>query len=171
MILLDPRDHRPIYEQIIEKMSELLAMGALPQDEPLPSVRALASELSINPNTVRRAYVELERRGFIYSIKGKGNFAADREHIRLARPEDVGAELDAALRKAAAHGMREDEVLDRVRAVFSDTAGSGKTGQTAGSGKTGQTAGSGKTGQAAAKGKPGQKAEQMTGGKNDDSDN
>ena len=149
MILLDPRDHRPIYEQIIEKMSELLAMGALPQDEPLPSVRALASELSINPNTVQRAYVELERRGFIYSIKGKGNFAADPEHIRLARLEDVGAELDAALRKAAAHGMREDEVLDRVRA----------------------TAGSGKTGQAAAKGKPGQKAEQMTGGKKDDSDN
>ena len=128
-------------------------MGALPQDEPLPSVRALASELSINPNTVQRAYVELERRGFIYSIKGKGNFAADPEHIRLARLEDVGAELDAALRKAAAHGMREDEVLDRVRAVFSDTAGSGKTGQ------------------AAAKGKPGQKAEQMTGGKKDDSDN
>ena len=99
---------------------------------------------------------------FIYSSKGKGNFAADPEHIRLARLEDVGAELDAALRKAAAHGMREDEVLDRVRAVFSDTAGSGKTGQAAGSGKTGQ---------AAAKGKPGQKAEQMTGGKKDDSDN
>ena len=114
---------------------------------------ALASELSINPNTVQRAYVELERRGFIYSIKGKGNFAADPKHIRLARLEDVGAELDAALRKAAAHGMREDEVLDRVRAVFSDTADSGKTGQTA------------------AKEKPGQKAEQMTGGKNDDSDN
>lgn len=183
MILLDPRDHRPIYEQIIEKMSELLAMGALPQDEPLPSVRALASELSINPNTVQRAYVELERRGFIYSIKGKGNFAADPEQIRETRLEDVGAELDVVLRKAAAHGMREDEVLGRVRAVFSVTADSEKPGQ-AGSEKPGQAgsklsqaSGTGKPGQTAkerghAGGKPGTgKAEQMTGGKNDDPDN
>ena len=159
MILLDPRDHRPIYEQIIEKMSELLAMGALPQDEPLPSVRALASELSINPNTVPRAYVELERRGFIYSIKGKGNFAADPEQIRETRLEDVGAELDAVLKKAAAHGMREDEALSHVHAVYSDVAGTGKPGKAAK--EKGQADG----------GKPGQKAEQMTGGKNDDSDN
>ena len=165
MILLDPRDHRPIYEQIIEKMSELLAMGALPQDEPLPSVRALASELSINPNTVQRAYVELERRGFIYSIKGKGNFAADPEQIRETRLGDVGAELDAVLRKAAAHGMREDEALSHVHAVFSDAVGRGKPGQNAK--EKGLSAGNEKPGT----GKPGQKAEQMTGGKNDDSDN
>ena len=183
MILLDPRDHRPIYEQIIEKMSELLAMGALPQDEPLPSVRALASELSINPNTVQRAYVELERRGFIYSIKGKGNFAADPEQIRETRLEDVGAELDAVLRKAAAHGMREDEALSHVHAVFSDVAGRGNTGQPAkekgqaGGGKPVQAVGKEQPGQPAKEkgqaggGKPGQKAEQMTGGKNDDSDN
>lgn len=193
MILLDPRDHRPIYEQIIEKMSELLAMGALPQDEPLPSVRALASELSINPNTVQRAYVELERRGFIYSIKGKGNFAAEPEHIRETRLGDVGAELDAVLRKAAAHGMREDEALERVRVVFSDAAGGGKPGQAAGKEQPRQAAGNenpenpgqaasngnpgtGKPRQAAGNenpgtGKPGQAAEQMTGGKNDDSDN
>ena len=160
MILLDPRDHRPIYEQIIEKMSELLAMGALPQDEPLPSVRALASELSINPNTVQRAYVELERRGFIYSIKGKGNFAADPEQIRETRLGDVGAELDAVLRKAAAHGMREDEALSHVHAVYSDAAGRGKTGQN--TKEKGQTSG-GKSGTG--------KAEQIVGGKNDDSDN
>ena len=93
MILLDPRDHRPIYEQIIEKMSELLAMGALPQDEPLPSVRALASELSINPNTVQRAYVELERRGFIYSIKGKGNFANCPGFVFMRKPHDASQKL------------------------------------------------------------------------------
>ena len=57
MILLDPRDHRPIYEQITDKLSELILLGVLPPDSPLPSVRNLASELSINPNTVQRAYL------------------------------------------------------------------------------------------------------------------
>ncbi len=149
MILLDPRDHRPIYEQIIEKMSELLALGALPQDEPLPSVRTLAAELSINPNTVQRAYVELERRGFIYSIKGKGNFAADPEQIRRARLSDVTDELDAVLKKAAAHGMKEEEILSRVREVF-PAAGSGKSeGKTEGKTgeKTGEKTGAGTEGQ------------------------
>lgn len=118
MILLDPRDHRPIYEQIIEKMSELMAMGALPQDEPLPSVRSLAAELSINPNTVQRAYVELERRGYIYSVKGKGSFVADPEQIRAERLAGAGAELDAALKKAAASGMDRNDILEHVRALF-----------------------------------------------------
>ena len=173
MILLDPRDHRPIYEQIIEKMSELLAMGALPQDEPLPSVRALAAELSINPNTVQRAYVELERRGFIYSIKGKGNFAADPEQIRAARMEDVGAELDAALRKAAAHGMREDEVLSRVHLIYSAASAAGQGRNTAsGTGQGGNAAtGTEKGGKEAFAVGTGREAQMTGGGKNDDSDN
>ena len=75
MIILDYSDKRPIYEQIVDKMQILIANGALEPDEKLPSVRSLAVELSINPNTIQRAYSELERSGFIYSVKGRGNLS------------------------------------------------------------------------------------------------
>ena len=77
MIILDYRDRRPIYEQVISRFQELMLTGALEKDSQLPSVRSLAMELSINPNTIQRAYTELERQGYIYSIKGKGSFVAD----------------------------------------------------------------------------------------------
>ena len=65
MILLDLKDSRPIYEQVVEKMQELMMLGILEEDGQMPSVRSLAMELSINPNTIQRAYGELERRGYI----------------------------------------------------------------------------------------------------------
>ena len=68
MINLDYKDKRPIYEQIIDKMKELMVMGVIPENAQLPSVRSLAVELSINPNTIQRAYAELERQGYIYSV-------------------------------------------------------------------------------------------------------
>ena len=80
-IVLDYRDSRPLYEQVAERLRELMFKGALPQDAQLPSVRSLATELSINPNTIQRAYTELERQGYIYSIKGKGSFVADNSRM------------------------------------------------------------------------------------------
>ena len=74
MIIIDYSDKRPIYEQIIDRVETLIVTGVLEPDEKLPSVRSLAVELSINPNTIQRAYMELEREGFIYSVKGRGNF-------------------------------------------------------------------------------------------------
>ena len=76
MVILDYRDARPIYGQIKDSLRRLIVAGALGPDEKLPSIRALAMDLSINPNTIRRAYTELEREGFIYSVPGKGSFAA-----------------------------------------------------------------------------------------------
>ena len=77
MILIDYKDRRPLYEQIVEKLSDLMVRGVLAQDSQLPSVRSLATELSINPNTIQRAYAELERQGYIYSVKGRGSFVAE----------------------------------------------------------------------------------------------
>ena len=77
MILIDYKDRRPLYEQIVEKLSDLMVRGILEQDSQLPSVRSLATELSMNPNTIQRAYAELERQGYIYSVKGRGSFVAD----------------------------------------------------------------------------------------------
>ena len=71
MILLDYKDRRPIYEQVVAKLEELMLLGAMKENEPLPSVRSLAMELSINPNTIQRAYVELERQGYVFFQTGK----------------------------------------------------------------------------------------------------
>ena len=75
MISLNYRDSRPIYEQIRDGLRKLIVTGALSADEKLPSVRALAAQLAINPNTIQRAYNELEGEGYIYSVPGKGSFA------------------------------------------------------------------------------------------------
>lgn len=77
MVLLDYRSGRPIYEQISSYFERLILSGIMLADEQMPSVRGLAMELSTNPNTVQKAYNDLEERGFIYSVKGKGNFVRE----------------------------------------------------------------------------------------------
>lgn len=74
MITVDYKDRRPIYEQLTVNITELALSGELQPDEQLPSVRQLASQLGINPNTISKAYVELERRGITYSVSGRGSF-------------------------------------------------------------------------------------------------
>ena len=69
MILIDYKDTRPIYEQIAERFKTLILKGVMQPDEQMPSVRSLAMELSINPNTIQKAYAELERQDFIYTVK------------------------------------------------------------------------------------------------------
>ena len=91
MIKIDYRDARPIYEQIVDGVETLALRGALPSGSQLPSVRQLAMELSINPNTIQRAYAELERRGVIYAAKGRGNFISDdTAALRKRRLEEIG---------------------------------------------------------------------------------
>jgi len=76
MISLDYRDSRPLYQQVKDNLRRMMLTGLLPPDEKLPSVRSLATQLAINPNTIQRAYSELEAEGYIYSVSGKGSFAA-----------------------------------------------------------------------------------------------
>ena len=99
MISLNYRDSRPIYEQIRDGLRKLIVTGALSADEKLPSVRALAAQLAINPNTIQRAYNELEGEGYIYSVPGKGSFAA-------AHP-GAGAPLRAAVSRGKPAGAAE----------------------------------------------------------------
>ena len=89
MISLNYRDSRPIYEQIRDGLRKLIVTGALAADEKLPSVRALAAQLAINPNTIQRAYNELENEGYIYSVPGKGSFAAGDTGADAARREEL----------------------------------------------------------------------------------
>lgn len=110
MILLDYKDRRPIYEQVVEKLKDLMIRGILEQDVQLPSVRSLATDLSINPNTIQRAYGELERRGFIYSIKGKGSFVADTSSIKALKTSELRLKLADWTLEAKQAGLTEDKV-------------------------------------------------------------
>lgn len=94
MIQIDYRDPRPIYEQVVDGIETLALRGALAADSQLPSVRQLATELSINPNTIQRAYGELEQRGVIYAAKGRGNFVSgDFAVLRQRKLEGLGMQI------------------------------------------------------------------------------
>ena len=114
MIVLDYRDSRPLYEQVAERLRELMFKGALPQDAQLPSVRSLATELSINPNTIQRAYTELERQGYIYSVKGRGSFVADNRQIRERKRQEIWDQLELLIRDAKGTGITMLEFQEQV---------------------------------------------------------
>ncbi|MDD5899721.1 MAG: GntR family transcriptional regulator [Lachnospiraceae bacterium] len=108
MIVLDYTDRRPIYEQVVERFQSLVLRGVLEKDSLLPSVRSLAMELSINPNTIQRAYTELERRGVIYAVKGKGNFVADIQALLNLREKEVTDDVERLVHKAKEAGMSKE---------------------------------------------------------------
>ncbi len=100
MIWIDYTDATPIYEQIVTKYKNLIVRGVLAPNEKMPSVRSLAMELSINPNTIQKAYAELERQGFVYTVKGRGNFVADNSGLKekeiIQKLETVVVEAEEA---------------------------------------------------------------------------
>lgn len=114
MIILDYKDRRPIYEQVIEKLEELMLLGVLKENEPLPSVRSLAMDLSINPNTIQRAYSELERRGYIYVIKGKGSFVAESRAMKENRKQEVLIQVSEIIDEAIRLGISDQEIKKMV---------------------------------------------------------
>ena len=118
MIILDYNDKRPIYEQIVEKMTNLILRGVYEADEKLPSVRSMAVDLSINPNTIQRAYGELERQGYIYSIKGRGNFVRGMEDLVLRKKEKALEGLESMLTECRGIGIPEEEVRQLIRRVY-----------------------------------------------------
>jgi len=111
MIVIDYSDRRPLYEQITDRFIQLIVKGILPPEEQLPSVRSLAMELSINPNTIQRAYQELEREGFIYSVKGKGSFVcSDQDYLEEQKRQTLEA-LKACILRAIELHMDPEELL------------------------------------------------------------
>lgn len=110
MILIDYKDRRPIYEQVIEKFQQMILCGALQAGEQMPSVRSLAMELSINPNTIQRAYQELERNGYIYSIKGKGSFVSDTLDAAKSKRAEMKQKIKNCVEKAFSSGISEEEL-------------------------------------------------------------
>lgn len=119
MIILDYRDRRPIYEQIVERFQELMVSDVLEEDSQLPSVRSLAMDLSINPNTIQRVYAELERQGYIYSVKGKGSFVADNSHIRDSKKEMVLKKQEETATDGCLLGIEKEKLYGIIDQVYS----------------------------------------------------
>ena len=93
MISLNYRDARPIYEQVKDGLRRLMVTGVIQEGEKLPSVRTMAGTLAINPNTIQRAYEALEAEGYVYSVPGKGSFAAPNTGVDEGRKKRSAAHL------------------------------------------------------------------------------
>jgi len=105
MILIDHKDRRPIYEQVIDRFQQMILCGAMSPNTPMPSVRNLAMELSLNPNTIQRAYQELERTGYIYTLKGKGSFVSEISTAADNKRKELQKEMQSNIEKAFLIGM------------------------------------------------------------------
>ena len=127
MIFIDYKDARPIYEQIVDKFQKLILTGVLEPNTRMPSVRSLAVELSINPNTIQRAYTELERLGFIYTVKGRGNFVVYDEKLLDVRRQEIYEKLQNLVHEAEEIGITAQELAEQIgkdrRAAEQQTAG------------------------------------------------
>lgn len=120
MIVLDYRDRRPLYEQLIEKLQELIFRGIMEPDSQLQSVRSLATDLSINPNTIQRAYAELERQGFIYSVKGKGSFVAACGEVKEKKIQEILEQLELLIKSARELGITHQKFLEDVSRCYGE---------------------------------------------------
>jgi GntR family transcriptional regulator len=115
MLDLDIRSRKPIYEQLVEKLKELIIHEVLKADEQLPSVRALAKELTINPNTIQKAYRELEHQGYIYSVPGKGSFVAPQAiTMNNEKVEKMKNDLIKLISEALYLGMKKEDILSLI---------------------------------------------------------
>ena len=123
MIYIDYKDRRPIYEQIVEKFQMLIIKGALEPDSQMPSVRGLATELGINPNTIQRAYNMLEQEGFIYPVKGRGNFVAGGEKLARQKQERFLAGFADSLRQARELGIDRELLKGKVEEIYKEQSG------------------------------------------------
>ncbi|WP_221565359.1 GntR family transcriptional regulator [Alkalihalobacillus sp. TS-13] len=124
MFDLDVRSRKPIYEQLVDKFKVLIINDAMKTDEQLPSVRVLAQQLTINPNTIQKAYRELESQGYIYSIKGKGSFVSETEHaVNSEKLAKVKAEFKELVSEALYLGMTAEELRNYITEIEKSIGG------------------------------------------------
>ena len=114
------QDHLPIYAQLMDTLKRRIVTGRYLPGEKLPSVRELAGQLAINPNTIQRAYMQLEQEGLIYPVKGKGNYIADSEEVRKISIASYTKELKDLIRKGKAIGVEEEDLIYIIRECYKE---------------------------------------------------
>ena len=115
LIQISYSDAKPIYEKVKDSLCRMILTGALPPDSRLPSVRELAMELAINPNTIQRAYRELEQEGYIVSVPGKGSFVSRDGTARRQRRQELAGKLQELVRELKTLGATEEELISLVK--------------------------------------------------------
>lgn len=118
MFTIDLTSRIPIYEQIYENIISLIVKGTLSENDQLPSVRAFAKDAGVNPNTVAKAYQELERIGIIYSVPGRGSFIAKPDSSIFQR--SVLADFDKAVRSCADRGIEQKVLKEHINSIYND---------------------------------------------------
>lgn len=114
MIQLNYKDPRPIYEQVKDGIRKLAYSGVLGPDDKLPSVREMAMKLAINPNTISRAYKELEQEGFIYTVTGRGTFINQEFDLNDSRKEELWQQFDKTVKELLGLSVAEEELIKRI---------------------------------------------------------
>ncbi|MBO5551302.1 MAG: GntR family transcriptional regulator [Lachnospiraceae bacterium] len=112
---IDFRDKRPIYEQIVSGIENEILRGTMPPDEPLQSVRSLAMELSVNPNTIQKAYRQLETDGYTYSVPGRGSFVSNVSEIRHIKQKETLQKLTGIVHEAKVLGLSDMDIESAVK--------------------------------------------------------
>lgn len=119
MIIIDYQDRTPIYEQLVNRFQMLIIKGILKPDEQMPSVRKLATDLSINPNTIQKAYAMLEQQGFIYPVKGRGNFVSPNPESGLyKKKEEFFEQWTDIIRYAKELKITKTELLEKLEDLY-----------------------------------------------------
>lgn len=120
MFIIDLMSRVPVYEQIINQVEEQILIGILKAGDKMPSVRSLSMELSINPNTIQKAYTELDRKQLIVTVPGKGAFVSDKANqVILSDSRDKLMELGNIVRQMYLAGIDKEEIIDIVNKVYS----------------------------------------------------
>ena len=118
MFDIDLRSRDPIYQQLVDKFKQLIMNQILEPDEKLPSVRQLAEELTVNPNTIQKAYRQLEQENFIYSVKGRGSFVQVLEsHVTNEKIEDIRTDFEQLVKEALFLGVEETTLIEWIQSV------------------------------------------------------
>lgn len=118
MSFIDYQDPRPVYEQIVDHYQKLILQGILEKDEQIPSVRQMAAELSINPNTIQKAFTVLEKTGYLYTVRGRGNFVSDCTALAEEKKKVWINGLEQMLREGKALGIQYVQCASVLDAVY-----------------------------------------------------
>ena len=120
MIVIDYQNRKPIYEQIVERFQMLIVKGIMEADTKMPSVRSLATELSINPNTIQKAYTILEQQGYIYPVKGKGNFVSGNQALKEEQKTVFFEKLKKLIREGRELEIPKELCLEKAAELYEE---------------------------------------------------
>ena len=124
MLQLNPKDNAPIYQQIKEQLRTMIVGGVLKADEKIPSVRELAQMLTINPNTIQKAYKELEQEGYIYSVRGKGSFVMPQNNtLKNLRQDELMATLEKTVRELIYIQVPHSKLVSLIEKIYKEEDG------------------------------------------------